>query len=112
MKLDTVIGRLFAPYSPGGRHTPWSSILAYNIELWHCEITFEASIKKAQNGPSTQLIKAMSCVERSNATIYSLTPIDSGGNEKLPPHRYRAVGIVQETFRTSTQLHPQTSSPW
>jgi hypothetical protein len=30
---------------------------------------FEASIKKAQNGPSTQLIGASSCVERSNATI-------------------------------------------
>jgi hypothetical protein len=30
---------------------------------------FEASIKKARNGPSTQLIKATSCIERSNATI-------------------------------------------
>jgi hypothetical protein len=30
---------------------------------------FEASLKKAQNGPSTQLIKATSCIERSNATI-------------------------------------------
>jgi hypothetical protein len=29
----------------------------------------EASIQKAQNGPSTQLIKATSCVERLNATI-------------------------------------------
>ena len=29
----------------------------------------EASIQKAQNGPSTQLIKATSCEERSNATI-------------------------------------------
>jgi hypothetical protein len=30
---------------------------------------FEASIQKAQNGPSTHIIKATSCVERSNATI-------------------------------------------
>ena len=30
---------------------------------------FEVSIKKAQNGPSTQLIEETSCVERSNATI-------------------------------------------
>ena len=30
---------------------------------------FEASVKKAQNGPSTQLIEATSCVERSNATM-------------------------------------------
>jgi hypothetical protein len=29
----------------------------------------EASIQKARNGPSTQLIKATSCVERSNATM-------------------------------------------
>ncbi len=29
----------------------------------------EASAQKAQNGPSTQLIKATSCKERSNATI-------------------------------------------
>ncbi len=37
-----------------------------------CEIAlFEASIQKAQNEPSTstQLIKATSCVERSNVTI-------------------------------------------
>jgi hypothetical protein len=30
---------------------------------------FEASIKKAQNRPSTQLIEATSCVERSYAAI-------------------------------------------
>ena len=29
----------------------------------------EASVQKARNGPSTQLIKATSCIERSNATI-------------------------------------------
>ena len=29
----------------------------------------EASIQKAQNGPSTQLIKATSCIERWNTTI-------------------------------------------
>ncbi len=37
------------------------------LALWNrC---FEASAQKAQNGPSTQLIKATSCVERSNATF-------------------------------------------
>jgi hypothetical protein len=30
---------------------------------------FEASVQKAQNEPSTQLIEATSCVERLNATI-------------------------------------------
>jgi hypothetical protein len=29
----------------------------------------EASVQKARNRPSTQLIKATSCVERSNATM-------------------------------------------
>jgi hypothetical protein len=36
----------------------------------------------------------------------------SGGNEKLPPHRFPTVGIVQEFRQTSTQLPPQASSPW
>ncbi len=40
---------------------PWSSILA--------KLLFKASIQKARNGPSTQLIKVTSFVERSNATI-------------------------------------------
>ena len=30
---------------------------------------FETSVQKAQNGPSTQLIEATSCVERPNNTI-------------------------------------------
>ena len=37
------------------------------VALW--KSLFEASIKMARNGPSTQLIEATSCVERSNATI-------------------------------------------
>jgi hypothetical protein len=46
------------------------------IDFWHkkssCGVVkslSEDSIKKARNGPSTQLIKATSCVEMSNATI-------------------------------------------
>jgi hypothetical protein len=30
---------------------------------------FEASVQKARNRPSTQLIEATSCIERSNTTI-------------------------------------------
>jgi hypothetical protein len=30
---------------------------------------FEGSVQKAQNGPSTQLIKSTSCLEKLNATI-------------------------------------------
>jgi len=33
------------------------------------KLLFEASIQKAQNGPSTQLIEATSCVERWSAMI-------------------------------------------
>ncbi len=36
----------------------------------------------------------------------------SGGNEKLPPHRFPTVGILQEFHQTTTQFPPQTSSPW
>ena len=37
------------------------------VALW--KSLFEASDKKAQNGPFTQLIEVTSCVERSNAMI-------------------------------------------
>jgi hypothetical protein len=37
------------------------------VALWKSHS--EASVKKAQNIPSTQLIEATSCVERSNATM-------------------------------------------
>jgi hypothetical protein len=37
------------------------------VALW--KSLFEASVQKARNGPSTQLIKATSCVERLNTTI-------------------------------------------
>ncbi len=37
------------------------------VSLW--KSLFEASIQMARNRPSTQLVKATSCVERSNATM-------------------------------------------
>ncbi len=37
------------------------------VALW--KSLFEASVQKARNEPSTQLIEVTSCVERSNATI-------------------------------------------
>ena len=33
------------------------------------KLLFEVSVQKARNGPSTQLVQATSCVERSNTTI-------------------------------------------
>ena len=63
--------------SPSGKNSPCIAPAdAMVIDFWQkkssCGIVkslSKASVQKAQNGPSTQLIKAMSCVERSNATI-------------------------------------------
>jgi len=66
MPLDAAIGQVFAPYRPSGRH---------GHQFWRkkssCGVVkslFEASVKKAQNGPSTQLVEATSCIERLNST--------------------------------------------
>jgi hypothetical protein len=67
MPLDAAIGRLFAPYCPGRRHGH-----RFQCKKLSCGVVkslFEASVKKAQNGSSIQLIEATSCVERSNAMI-------------------------------------------
>jgi hypothetical protein len=67
MPLDAAIGPVFAPYRPGGRH---------GHQFWRkkssCGVVkslFDAIAQKAHNGPSTQLIKATSCIERSNDTM-------------------------------------------
>ena len=59
--------KLFTPYRPGGCHGHgfWSKKSSCGV----VKSLFEASILKPQNKPSTQLIEATSCVERSNATI-------------------------------------------
>jgi hypothetical protein len=51
------------------RRMPWSSILAKKrvVVLW--KLLFNASVQKAQNGPSTELIEATSCVKMSNTTM-------------------------------------------
>ena len=67
MPLDAAIGN----YSP--RIAPADAMV---INFWPkkfiCVVVkslFEAIVKKARNAPSTQLIEATSCVERTNATI-------------------------------------------
>jgi len=54
--LDAAIRRVFVPYCPGGRHGHrfWREKLSCGI----VKSLFEASVQKAQNGPSTQLIEA------------------------------------------------------
>jgi len=62
MPLDAAIRQVFAPYRPGGRHGHqfWSK----KSSCGFVKSLFEASVQKARNGPSTQLIEATSCVER------------------------------------------------
>jgi hypothetical protein len=67
MSLEAAIGQLFASYRPSGRHGH-----RYRRKKLSCGVVkslFEASIEKARNGPSTQIIETMSCVERWKATI-------------------------------------------
>jgi len=61
------IGRLFTLYCSGGRHGHqfWLKISSCGI----VESRPKASVQKAQNEPSTQLIKATICAERWNATM-------------------------------------------
>jgi hypothetical protein len=67
MPLEAAIGQLFAPYRPGIRHGHrfWRKKSSCGV----VKSLFEGSDKKARNRPSTHLIEATSCVERSNATI-------------------------------------------
>jgi hypothetical protein len=67
MPLAAATGQVFAPYRPGGRHGHrfWSKKLSCGM----VKLLFGASVQKARNGPSTQLIKATSCVVRWNTTI-------------------------------------------
>jgi len=65
--LDAAIGRLFALYCPGGCH---------GHRFWHKKLSCgfvkslsEASLQKARNGPSTQLTKVTSFMDRLNARM-------------------------------------------
>jgi len=66
MPLDAAIGQVFVPYRPSGCH---GHRLCKKLSCGVVKSLFEASVQKAQNGPSTQLIEATSCAERTNATI-------------------------------------------
>jgi hypothetical protein len=67
MPLDAAIRQVFAPYRPSGCHGH-----QFRRKKSSCGVVkslFEASVQKARNEPSTQLIEATSCIEMSNATI-------------------------------------------
>jgi hypothetical protein len=67
MPLDAAIKQVFTPYCPSGRHGHrfWRK----NSSCGVVKSLFEASVQKAQHGPSTQLIEATSSVEWWNNTI-------------------------------------------
>ena len=67
MLLEAIIGQVFAPYHPDQRHGHqfWSKKSSCGV----VKLLFEANFQKARNGPSTQLIEEISCVERLNTTI-------------------------------------------
>jgi hypothetical protein len=67
MPLDAAIGIVFIPYCLGGCHSHqfWQKKTSCGV----VKSLLEASIKKAQNGPSTQLIEATSSIGSSNATM-------------------------------------------
>jgi hypothetical protein len=57
MPPEATIGQVFTPYHPGGRHGQfWRKKKSYGV----VKLLSEASIQKAQNRPSNQLIKATS----------------------------------------------------
>jgi hypothetical protein len=67
MPPEAAIRQVFTLYRPGRCHV--HRFLASKSICGIVKSLSEASVQKARNGPSTQLIKATSCVERSNATI-------------------------------------------
>jgi hypothetical protein len=67
MPMGAAIGQVFAPYCPGGRHG--HRFRRQKLSRGVVKSLFKASIQKARNEPSTQLIEATSFVEMSNTTI-------------------------------------------
>jgi hypothetical protein len=65
-------GRSRATLDATGRRHRDATVIDFRSKKSSCGVVrslFEASVQKARNGPSTQLIEATICVERSNATI-------------------------------------------
>jgi len=67
MPLEAAIGQIFAPYCPGGHHVINFGVKNQVVALW--KSLFEASVQKARNKPSTQLIEATGCVKMWNITV-------------------------------------------
>jgi hypothetical protein len=67
MPLDTTSGQVFTLYCPGRCHG--HHFLHKTLSCGIAKLLAKASIQKTRHGPSTQLIKATSCVKRLDATI-------------------------------------------
>ncbi len=70
----------------GCRHRE-SMVIGFGIKKSSCgvvKLLFKASVQKARNGPSTQLIEVTSCVERSNAIIKAEEHSELSSYHKIP----------------------------
>jgi len=62
-------------------------VIDFGVKKSSCgvvKLLFKASVQKARNGPSTQLIEVTSCVERSNATIKAEEHSELSSYHKIP----------------------------
>jgi hypothetical protein len=69
------------------------------------KLLFEARVQKARNGPSTQLIKATSCVERWNATLDCIFLQESSGF-LIFPFRWHFFHRNQDSCSAVTFFYP------
>ena len=103
MPLDAAIGQVFVPYCPGGHHDH-----RFRHKQSSCgvvKLLFEARVQKARNGPSTQLIKATSCVERWNATLGCIFLQESSGF-LIFPFRWHFFHRNQDSCSAVTFFYP------
>jgi len=97
MPLDAAIGRVFAQYRPGGRHGHrfWRKKSSCGI----VKLLFKASVQKAQNVPSTQLIEATSCVKMSKPRLKPKSTANF-----LAIKRYQRTKIIEFTNHQRSSL--------
>jgi hypothetical protein len=81
--MDAAIKQVFILYCPGGCHGHrfWRKKLSCGV----VKLLFKASVQKARNGPSTQLIEATSCVERWNTTTLRMDKNDRSYQSPMKP---------------------------
>jgi hypothetical protein len=96
ISLHATIRQVFAPYCPSGPH---------GHHFWHKNSSFgivkllsKASIQKAQNKPSNQIIEVTSCVNRLDATI--------GAEDLSYFSSYQSLTVDKNWLWSTTTLAP------